>query len=96
MSKEMEARALCRRTAAALLHCMAGADLGFEDIDDRLDRKRWSRGRVRRLSDGKPVPLDDVSNIALACGAELKFSVREIPELAEPPAAEHADWGAAE
>lgn len=65
-----------RSLAAAMVQAIALSPLSLEEIAASIGRDEgYIRHRLWRLLNGKAVPLDDVSDIMLAAGCELRLTV---------------------
>lgn len=84
---ETARRMLCRRLAASLAIAMAETDIGLAEIDARCRLTAGtSQNWLLRLLDGDSIDLDAISDVFLACGCLLKFSlVRGQPEVTGEP-----------
>ena len=77
-------RRFARKLAAAIIHTMAETDYNFTQIAARIGRteKEISSAVYRLLDgDGSCMMMDFVSDIFLAMGCELDWSVKPIPEM---------------
>jgi hypothetical protein len=69
-------RKMCRQIAAAIIGAMADEDMGFDQVAARLDVpetavRRW----MKQMIDGTSHDLDAVSDMTLAMGCEMVFSL---------------------
>lgn len=84
---ERAARRLCRRIASVLVRCMAESDMNFADIGQRLNKSESSVRRwMNSLIDGTAKELRIMSDMAVAMGVEIEFSVTPLEELSPRPA----------
>lgn len=73
---EAARRRLCRRFAAVILEAMADADISFTQMAYRIGKDEPKvRGWFDELSNGRSISLDCISDMLLACAAELDFRV---------------------
>ncbi|MBS0175492.1 MAG: hypothetical protein JSR64_15735 [Nitrospira sp.] len=78
-------RALKRRVAGYLILAMAEEDIGPDEMAEKLDEKGDKvRATLNALIEGESMPLDRMSDLALAMAREWDFSFRRIGSSAPP------------